>query len=347
MSNDPLDKETSIGAELTPAGLKVNARSRFIAAVDRFCGNIVDLGNVPMERRLSRERAKIEGEKQLIEGMTRAALERMSSDPEFAERAIRNHLGTAFERQENKDGVMRHALEDLRREPESEDATPDLDPAFANRFERHMEDAATEQLREKWGRVLAAEIRKPGSVTPRVMRIVDEIDAETAESFEKICEWHIHQIIPVVLSGVDARQVRKLVGAGLLTDPNLAKSFVLNEVEDSEAKYWFAKFGGRGFGLPRDFAFASLGPFYNGRRVVPLIVEQKKPPAIPVFLLTDEGLAVSSILPDRQQLAFDAYIDKLRATHPQLPIKVFESAGQNNWRLVFDPLSQAAPHEAS
>jgi hypothetical protein len=56
MSNDPLDKSTSIEAELTPAGLNLNAKSRFVAAIDRLWGNIVDLGNIPIERPRSLKR---------------------------------------------------------------------------------------------------------------------------------------------------------------------------------------------------------------------------------------------------------------------------------------------------
>src|SRR6516164_5847355 len=109
-----------------------------------------------MERWLTRERAKIEGERQLIQSMAKAAVNRMEADPQYAEQVIRNHLGTVFARQENKESVMRRALEDLRREPAADEAGPELDPGFMNKFERHAEDAATEELREKWGRVLAA-----------------------------------------------------------------------------------------------------------------------------------------------------------------------------------------------
>jgi hypothetical protein len=331
MSDDPLDKTTSIGAELTPTGLSVNAKSRLIAAIDRFGGNLVDLVNVPMERRLSRDRAKIAGEQQLIQAIKKAAPERMSSDPEFAERAIRNHVGRTFDRQDNKDGVMRHALDDLRRDPAAEEATPELDPAFANKFERHAEDAATEQLREKWGRVLAAEIRKPGTVTPRVMRIVDEIDAETAQAFEELCEWRIEAAVPNVLFGeLEWRKVSKLVGAGLLADPGFVGQI---RVMAKHGQVWFCAFGDRGFVIPCDFEFATE-PFDN-RRNVPLRMEGDKP-AIPVFVLTDEGLALAGILPDRQGLAFEALLEKLRAAHPRMPVKVLAAAGEDMWRPLFD-----------
>src|SRR5205085_1955328 len=153
----------------------------------------------------------------LIDAMTKAAVDRMAKDPEFAERAIRNHLNISLDRQENKDGVVRHAIEDLSRNSASLDGSPRLDPGFLNKFERHAEDAATEELRERWGRVLGAEVRKPGTVTPRVMRIVDEIDGETAQLFEELCKFRLGDAVPVCLLGtLKFRSSAKLVGAGLI-----------------------------------------------------------------------------------------------------------------------------------
>ena len=66
MSGDEhLDKETSVAVDLTPTGVTAKAKSRFVAAVDRLCGNAVELVNTQMERRISRDRAAIEGEKKL------------------------------------------------------------------------------------------------------------------------------------------------------------------------------------------------------------------------------------------------------------------------------------------
>src|SRR5205814_235377 len=99
MNNDPLDRDVSVGVEITPTGLNVKARSRLVAAIERFFGNVVEYGNIPMERHHARERAQIEldqakreGERQLVEAMTTATMERIKTDPVFAERAIRNHL---------------------------------------------------------------------------------------------------------------------------------------------------------------------------------------------------------------------------------------------------------------
>jgi hypothetical protein len=336
MSEDHLDRDVSVGAELTPSGLNVKARSRFIAAVDRLCGNAVEYLNVPMERRHTVERAKIEGEKQLIEAMTKAAVDRMGKDPDFAERAIRNQLGLSIERQENKDGVVRHAIEDLNRNPTAEDASEALDKSFLNKFQRHAEDAATEELREKWGRVLGAEIRAPGTVTSRVMRIVDEIDPETARLFENLCRSRLANVAPTCLAGdLDLRTISKLAGSGLIIDPGITghiRQFA-KMTDDQGKDLWFSDLGRRGLGFPRT-AVINLAP----GKETPLQMAEEFP-AISAYVITDEGLALSSILDDHEQSALDRFLASVRSKLPTLPMTVYEKRGTQWAPLIEVPLA--------
>jgi hypothetical protein len=338
MTDDPLDKTVSIGAEITPSGLNLNAKSRFVAAFDRLWGNAVDMVNVPMERRLTKDRTEIEGQKQLIEAITKAAVDRIGKDPEFAERAIRNHLGISVQRQENKDAVLQHAIEDLSRNPNAADAGPELDAGFINKFERQAEDAGTEELRHKWGRVLGAEIRKPGTVTPRVMRIVDEIDPETARMFEDFCRWRLGDAVPTCLSGElnDFRTRTKLVGSGLVVDPGFTghvRQFSKG-ADNSGRELWFSGLGPRGLGF---LTSANLGAANPGETTSPVRMHGEKP-VIPVTVITEEGRALASILEDVQQQAFDAYVAKVREALPELDLIVYRrvSSSGDDWFPLYD-----------
>src|SRR6185312_17311032 len=121
MGKDHLDNETSVSADLTPTGVKASAKSRLVAAIDRLGGNIVDFVNIPIEAKNAEKRAVMDGRTRAIDAMTSIGIERMKADPEFAERAIRSNLGSIFARQENKDAVVEKAIEDLRRQPPSDE----------------------------------------------------------------------------------------------------------------------------------------------------------------------------------------------------------------------------------
>lgn len=331
MKDDPLDKNVSIGTELTDTGLNLNARSRAVTAFDRLVGNVADYVNIPLERRNVQARTRMESERQLVEAIRDHAIGRMKTDPEFADRAAENYLRSLTSRQENKDAVARQAIEDLRRDPAADEAGPELDPLFVNKLERHAEDAATESLREKWGRVLAAEVRHPGTITPRVMRIIDEIDAETAQLFERFCTSRLANCVPTCLSGkLEFDETTKLVGAGLIVDPGFVgqvRLFSESALESGE-KLHVSELGRRAIGLPRG---VSIPQTATGD--LPFKPDKQGNPTIPIYVLTDEGYAVSRILVDNEDAAFDRYLGLLRNALPSTRLFVFGTVGAGRWRL--------------
>ena len=338
MSNDPLDRDVSLGIEITPTGLNVKAKSRLVAAIERFFGNIVEYGNIPMERHHARERADIEldqakrdGERQLVEAMTKATIEKINMDPVFAERAIRNHLDRITSRQENKDGVVRQAIEDLRRDPAADEGGDKVDPVFLDRLERHAEDASTDELREKWGRVLAGEIRKPGTFSPKVMRIVDEIDQRTAALFEKVCDFRIGNVLPRCLVGeLPMTDVAQMVGAGLVLEPGPTGQVVsFAEAESDGRKLWMLTFGEHGFSIENDGPFRSPRHNRNG----PILAQEQRP-NVPVYLLTNSGRVLASILPDKQDAAAARLAGQLASAVNPKHLMRLRDAGDGKWMSV-------------
>lgn len=339
MSNDPLGKTISVGAELTNTGLNVNAKSRALAALDRLLGNWIDYVNLPAERHIIQERTRIEGERLLVEAIRDRALERMTNDPHFADRAVESYLRSIAARQENKDQVAQVAIEDLQRNSRATEAGPELDPSFLNRFERHAEDASTDALREKWGRVLAAEIRTPGTISPRVMRIVDEIDASTAALFERLCTSRLERGIPFCLcKKLDFLDQNQLVSAGLLVDPGQhgqVQLYMATRMSNG-SEMWFASFENRGVGFPKD----AIIP--KGAQAAAIHLDNGTP-AIQSYLLTAEGHAISQVMPDQQDATFERYVAALRAALGEVKVGTFQSANGKDWVPTADPNNHTSP----
>ncbi len=313
MSNkDHLDKETSASFDITLTGSSAKARSRFVAAVDRLGGNIVELINVPIEQRNSRLRAKISADGNLIEAITQKAIERLDNDSEFADRAISLHLGGLLRKQQNKDAVIEEAMEDLRISPPSgvqaETGGETLGDEFLDRFERHAEEASSEKLRQKWGKVLASEIRKPGTFSLKALRIVDELDAKTAQYFEHVCRSRIDSCIPKCLNAhLSFEMHMKLIEAGLMVESDLGLICVFRPLGSvGKKEVWFCYLGEYGLSFPKDVDF----PRGNVLGTEP-IVSHESAPAIPVYRLTEVGHAISSILPDHQEAALDQLISHM------------------------------------
>jgi len=327
--DDPLDKNVTIGAELTEKGFKANARMRTVAALDRLVGNAVDFLNLPIERRNVQARAKIEGERKLIEAISDYTIDRMKTDPEFANRAAENYIRSIGNRQENKDGVAKYAIEDLRRDTSSEEAGPELDSSFLNKFERLAEDASSEQLREKWGRVLAGEIRRPGTFSSKVLRVVDELEQSTAILFETLCESRLGYLLPRCLTGdIPMPTVAKLVGADLLVEPGLTGQYQPFGISEADGqRFWLFTAGRYGFAFANDGDYRS--PRHN--RSGPILA-QNNAPGVPIFLLTDSGRALSTILPDKQDAAADRLGALLAAAVQPKQLTRFSDAGAGYWQ---------------
>ena len=289
MDTDHLDKETSVSAELTPTTLKASAKSRLVAAIDRLGGNVVEMLNAPMEARTSAKRAEAEAKRRVLQEITQLGLDRLKNDSKFAERAFETYLGRVFESQENKDAVLAEAIEDLRREPptdqESLTGPEELSGAFQNRFERYAEEATTAELREKWGRVLAAEIRKPDTFSSKVLRVIDELDHDTAKLFERVCQYRIVNTIPKsLLDPLSFIDGARLTNADLLIEPGLGqvRKAVLT-TDGTGAELWFWQFVSTAIA-------ATKMPIVSA--VDRVIQEMDGVACIPAYVLTDVGCAV-------------------------------------------------------
>jgi hypothetical protein len=335
MSEDPLDKDTSIDAEITPTGLSVKARSRAVAAFDRLLGNVIDRVNLPFERKNARERAEMAAELQLIEAVAKALVHRVETDPELLDRAMRNLLRTQLSRQANKDGVVRHAIEDLRRESKSDEAASfELDPDFINRLERFAENATTEQLREKWGRVLGAEIRTPGTFPPKVLRIIDELEADTALLFEQLCRSRIQNALPIcIVTDLPRSQTARLAEAGLIFEPGLdVVRFFTQGVETRESgneEIWFMAVGEGGVGFNNETA-AALG----GGHLIGFGGSGGKLPGLPALILTDAGHSISTILPANYDETLRDIIALMRKAAGHDKIFEFRRRGDGSYERV-------------
>lgn len=330
MSEDHLKGEVSVSVELTPTGVKAGAKSRFISAIDLLFGNAVDLLNPKLEGIKLRERARIAQDVKLIEALGERRVQMLDQDPSYAEQVLEQQLRTSERRLENKAETVRLAIEDLRATPPTEEQNetgPEaLDPDFLNRFERYAEDATTQQLRERWGRVLAAEIRTPGTFSAKVMRIVDEMDSVTARMFEQLCLHRLQNAIIACLAGeLPFMETARLVGAGLIVDPTpngqLIKTTTLLDTRGDELNFFSLK--NRGIGIAAKavlFGVATVGISRS------LILHDRKP-AVPVYVLTDEGHAISSILPSDEDGVFDRFLARAVADHPKIEIREFQGEG--------------------
>lgn len=333
MSEDHLSNETSIFVELTDKGIKSSARSRAVAAMDRLVGSVVDLGGAWFEGFSARRRARTDGERKLIEAAANYGVDRMNVDDEFAKRAFDNQFRKVVQQQLNKDGVVAAAIENLRLRPPTDQeaiAGPSqVGDEFMNRFETYAEGATTDQLRERWGAILACEIRRPGTFNQKVLRVVDELDSEAAKAFENLMPFRVGDcFLKCALPELSLSQRISLISAGLIVDPGFTghrHSFVLEEFDGQPR--WASSFGNLLVTLPKDTEIGHGGD---------VICQIDGTPFFDVIILTDVGNALCHILPSDEEALGLKYAEMLERHIRPARVVLFKEASPRTYELVSD-----------
>lgn len=331
---DVLSNEIAVSAELTPTGVTAKAKSRTISALDRLGGNLIQLLNNPVERKVDRDRARAAAETSLIEAWGEHDARQVTKQTTFAATALEQHARLMVERETNKAAVATLALEHLSATPPSDRENAEgperLNEDFINRFARYAEDATSEQVRERWASVLAREVRKPGTFSLKVLRLIDELDPDVAEIFERLCRSRVGIALPTCLVGdIPFDEEKRLVASGLIIGKGVAGQVLKSQtVVDSSGSEltWFPIATERALGLVAgmDVVKHSAGQVF---------VAQKDYIGIRVYALTDEGHSIASILPDTEIEAVDHLAQAMSDLLPAVEVRVFQGGGPD-WTLL-------------
>jgi Protein of unknown function (DUF2806) len=237
---DGQSHDLAIAASLEANGITLKARSRALAALDRLAGSLFDMPTAYFEGVAGKKRLKDAVEERLTLAQAKAAEQQILGDPELGNILIRDVLKDRARKQVNTSGVAVEAIEAIRAlpppEPEasSEKISENLNEDWMNQFVRYAEDASSEDLQQIWGRVLAGEIRQPGSFSKQTLRFIAELDKETAKACEFVAGHVIDTWIPTsefwnrgdpLLYILELKQLGLIEGGGML---GLAKHYDLD-----------------------------------------------------------------------------------------------------------------------
>lgn len=218
---DLLANDVSLTANLESKGVSAAARSRLIAAIDRLCGNVVDTLSPGLEAFNARRREQSNIRQGLIRASGEAAIKRISDEPKIPEQIVDRFLRDELRRQDNKDAIVREAIEELASAASHNEANPEvcLEEDWLNVFASYAEQATSDRLRNLWSQILAGEIRKPRSFSLSTLRLISELDAEIARAFERALVLRFDQsaiVQPKDLEGDQLLEFTFLQEVGLL-----------------------------------------------------------------------------------------------------------------------------------
>ncbi len=216
---DHLSNEIAISARLEERGVAASAKSRALVAFDRLLGSAADIPTAYLEN--IAKKARLRGE------LERKKLIEVSQGPEqrdpFEDGAYLQAKSAEdeAERIENLSKVVDASVDQLSEEATIAEDNKEIDPDWLNRFRAYAAEISTETMQSLWGRVLAGEIQNPNTFSLSTLRILSELDQNTARTFQEKAKLVLNgEYIPKpkLLSGQSLAEFGLLEEAGLLRD---------------------------------------------------------------------------------------------------------------------------------
>lgn len=298
--------EISVSAGWDGQSANVKVKSRFFSAWDRFFGLKADKAGLGTAREVEVSQAMTKSRVTLIEAATIAVANQISENPELARKAL-----AVFDRMnaqyDNTAATMVLVAEELKSEaapalPTSIDGPDTLDEDLLNRWEQYAGAASSERAREKWARVLASEIRAPGTFSIKSLRVIDEIDPEVARLFERLCLSRVGRWIPDISHGLDRAELERLSDADLIREDEFPRSVPFSDGSKGDGtKWWMIR------GVEYGVAISQDAPLKVDRSVLNLSDKLRFKDGVPVInvlVFTDTGDIVAKIAPNTPEVAF-------------------------------------------
>lgn len=315
------------------------AISRLVTGAADAGASWIDILKAMGEQKASAIRNDTASSAAVSKAITKVAVKRAAADGALAERAVASFLSEAIRKQESRERVAKAAIEDLVANPPPADAVGPSDD-WMNRFQRYAEDVSSEEVQIMWGRVLAAEIRRPGLVSARVLRAIEEIDQETAIIFNHLTGCILGSCIIKSLSGpLDFNSIKCLIEAELILDPGFSGhiSSFEKEMTVDGGVIWIEMVGDVAVGFGGDLNLGMINKFTPMTGILyesnPIVFDNMDP-KIPIYALTGVGFAMANILVQDFRDNFIRYAASLAEALKPHPVFLYRKEADGRFSII-------------
>ncbi|QJX46642.1 DUF2806 domain-containing protein [Hymenobacter taeanensis] len=174
-------------------------------AIGDLIAGAVDVPVAYLESKAQQIRMEAQGLAFITKKSAEAAAQKFGGDDQLVERAVSHFGQKLFKEQINREKVVAQTIEELKNDPPKQDSGSEIDDDWLSMFSRIAEQKSNQDVQLFLAKILAGEIRKPGSYSPQTIQILSTLSQNIAQLFQAFC---------------DASYFMPLVNqAGLITDP--------------------------------------------------------------------------------------------------------------------------------
>lgn len=273
------------------AGIPKVYRKAMESSAVKLIGAGADLG-VTKLRLMKTDMEQKQAEKDKFrKAMTKQAISVLPDRPDLAARAAENFFNDIFEKQERRENVVRFAAEELshQQSPPEADATPPseaLDEDWLTGLQGFAEKASSERMQRLFGRILAGEIRRPGSFSLFTLDVVSKLSPQDAANIVKIAPFVVGDILmrePIVPPQIDYSLRTALSGIGVIDSASVALNV---EFSHESEKYNF---------LQLQFPNKYISIFTSGDKRFLIISSEKSRSKLSGTGITATGMEILSL----------------------------------------------------
>ena len=182
----------------TPA-IPAPVRRNFLKALEQLCSAAIDFPAAYLTGKADERRAETAARIKLINTSATQIAQQMQTDPEYARVAVQKFGHRVLREQVNLDMISQRAASELQDASDSngqsapEESVDTINDDWLNAFEAEARQKSTEEMQTFFGKILAGEVRKPGSYSTRTIKILGSLDQNIASHLVKLCSMSISQ----------------------------------------------------------------------------------------------------------------------------------------------------------
>jgi hypothetical protein len=156
--------------------------------LDKAAAALVDIPTAYLEGKAAGLRISAE-HSNMIESALGKAMQRRLRDASNEKIAVmvEGVVADYLEKRRRRERVLEIATEELTEAQPTSEATGEIDDGWMAFFKGQIDHLGTEDARVLFGKVLAGEIKHPGSFSKRSLTILSQMDADIAKLFETLC----------------------------------------------------------------------------------------------------------------------------------------------------------------
>lgn len=213
-----------IAAAMT--GIPAPVRTSFFKAVSDLLGGLTAIPAAKLKQYAQGIEDTTAARTSFAAAVAKAAADGGVAEPLIMQAAAEIYMPTGLRKAKNRIGIAERAAEHIASDTGDEIRTAPPEDDWMNTFMRFAEDASSEQLQDLFGRILAGQVKRPGSFSSTTLRAVSELDQAIAADFSFVWAKSVGEAVDYGAEyhrGEGFARWKRLAEAGLMAPSETAQ----------------------------------------------------------------------------------------------------------------------------